>query len=272
MAPDDLDLNRGDDDVLTLREDEGSRRKWIIAAVIGLALVLGGLARWWTMDRSEPAPAAAAAAADTAPAIPEAPPVILPPLEEMDGFLRVLLGTLSSRPELSRWLATDNLIQQMAIAIDRISKGGTPASELKVLAPSGEFALSRTGRTRTIDPATFRRWDGLTETIATLDAAAMARAYRTIQPRLDDAYRALGRTDTNVDAALAVALDVLARTPVPEGPITLVEGKGATWRFADPALEGLDPAQKQIVRMGPENAARVVAKLTEIRQAVLQPE
>ena len=69
-----------------------------------------------------------------------------------------------------------------------------------------------------------------------------------------------------MDVAVQQALDVLIETPIPSGPVELVEGKGATWAFADPALERLDPAQKQLLRMGPRNAARVIETLKAVRQ------
>jgi hypothetical protein len=59
-------------------------------------------------------------------------------------------------------------------------------------------------------------------------------------------------------------------TPIPEGPVRLVEGKGATWAFADPALERLDPAQKQLLRMGPENAARIIDTLRQVQRQLQQ--
>ena len=40
------------------------------------------------------------------------------------------------------------------------------------------------------------------------------------------------------------------------------------YEFADPNLESLPDAQKQLLRMGPENQARVVAKLREIGAAL----
>jgi len=61
--------------------------------------------------------------------VPLASAPALPPLDQMDPYLRTLLRGLSTRPELAAWLATDNLIQQMALTIDRVSRG---ASEGKV--------------------------------------------------------------------------------------------------------------------------------------------
>ena len=72
---------------------------------------------------------------------PPPPPVDLPPRNQMDGFLRPLLSALSSRPELARWLATDDLIGQLAAAIDQASGGGSPARDFKVIAPAPVHAL-----------------------------------------------------------------------------------------------------------------------------------
>ena len=48
----------------------------------------------------------------------------------------------------------------------------------------------------------------------------------------------------------------------------LVHGPGASYAFADPKIEQLAPAQKQLIRMGPENLSRVRARLLEIKQAI----
>jgi hypothetical protein len=121
-----------------------------------------------------------------------------------------------------------------------------------------------------MDAASYRRYDGLAETVASIDPAAAATVYRTIRPRLNEAYVSLGRTEADVDVAVQQALEVLIATPVPSGPIRLVEGRGATWAFADPKLEALDPAQKQLLRMGPENANRVIAMLKQLQQQLRQ--
>ena len=273
MGMDDLELDRGPTPPAGPPAADDARWKWIIAGAVALALVGGGVARWWTMDRAAPtAPEAApAAAASTDVPLATSEPE-LPPLDQMDGFLRALLGTLSTRPELARWLATDNLVRQMALIIDRVASGDTPAKDLALLAPDDEFGVRGRGRSRTIDPASYSRYDGIAETIATLDAEAVARVYRTIRPRLNEAYRAMGRTTSDVDQALLAALDVLIATPVPKGSVRIVEGRGATWAFADPELESLEPAQKQLLRMGPENAARIIEKLKDVKARIQQPE
>ena len=131
-----------------------------IIAIALVALLAGGA--WWMGRRVTPA-ANASPAAVTATDVPidkpgaPAPPVNLPPLDLMDGFLRPLLAALSSRPELARWAATDDLVRQLAAAIDQAAVGGSPARDFKVIAPSSTFIAGGRGDRRTIDPASYRR-------------------------------------------------------------------------------------------------------------------
>jgi len=238
-----------------------------VVAITGLALGAAG-AWWWARQATPPAKPATANSTEEVltPDADAARP--LPPLDQMDTFLRALLGTLSSSPELARWLTTDDLIRQMANGIDRIANGASPASELSVLKPKGAFAASQRRNEITLDPASYHRYDLLAALVSSLDAHAVAEAYRTIRPRLDEAYRHLGRTEAGIDTAVATALDRLIETPEPRDPIRLVHGPGASYAFADPALEHLMPIQKLLIRMGPENLNRVHARLLEIKQAI----
>lgn len=253
-------------------EAPSSRRMIISIALVGL--LLGGLgAWWWARDRGNAAPVTTAANSGTEAVItPESPASRpLPPLGQMDTFLRALLGALSTRPELARWLTTDDLIRQMAHAIDRVSRGFSPAADVPVLQPPGPFDPAGPRTEMIIAPASYRRYDGLATLVSSVDARAVADAYHIIQPRLDQAYRGLGRSEGSVDAAVHVALQLLIDTPSISGPVPIVQGKGATYAFADDRLESLRPVQKQLVRMGPENAARVQARLREIKEAIETP-
>jgi Protein of unknown function (DUF3014) len=271
MPVDDLELDRDGVTPQPLTPAPArSWNPWLVGAAVVLAVAGGALARWWTLP-SPPREAPATTGRPVASTdVPLDPAAHLPPLDQMDPYLRTLLGALSARPELAAWLATDDLIYQAAWTIDRVSRGNSPASELRVLAPKDEISTARAGRTRRLTEASYQRYDGLAETLASVDAGAVATAYRTIRPRLNEAYKSLGQTESSVDVAVQQALDLLIATPIPNGPIVLIEGKGATWAFADPALEALPAAQKHLLRMGPRNASKVVQALVQVRQR-LQP-
>ena len=239
----------------------------VIIGIVGLAV--GAVAAWWWIQsRRAPAPAAITADRGTAAAVAVADDAArpLPPLDQMDTFLRALIGALSSHPDLVRWLATDDLIRQIANGIDRVSRGQTMARELPTLRLKNDFVVGRRGRDTVIDPNSFRRYDSFATLVESLDARAVADTYRTIQPRLAEAYRALGRSESTVDDAVQTGLQLLIDTPVPTEPIVVVPGRGATYAYANPQYEALTPVQKQLLRMGPTNAGRIQARLREIKK------
>jgi hypothetical protein len=272
LDPDDRPLER-----TTIPEPgvEATRPAGRYLAVIALVGLAAGAAAawWWAHAQRSPAPAATVSPQSTDAIVPAPsdPARTLPPLGQMDTFLRALIGGLSAHPDVVRWLSTDGLIQQMANGVDRVSRGQTPARELPAFRPDGEFRIVRRGRNITIDPESFRRYDVLAALVQSLDARAVADAYRTIRPRLDEAYRGLGRAEGGVDDAMRVALQQLIDTPLPAEPIAVVPGRGATYAFADPKFEGLTGAQKQLLRMGPANAERVQARLREFKRALETP-
>lgn len=234
------------------------------------ALLLGGLGAWWWAGRGVPPQNQPTGVASTEGVVtPDSDAArALPPLGQMDTFLRALVGALSSNPTLARWLATDDLIRQMAVAIDRVSRGQSPAKNLAVLRPRDVIVITGQRQQMTIDPQSYRRYDSLTAAVMSLNPKGAADAYRTIQPRLEEAYRALGTSENTVDEAVIVALQVLIATPDVRDPIRVVPGKGATYAFADPRLEALPPIQKQLIRMGPANAAAINDRLREIADAI----
>jgi len=59
-------------------------------------------------------------------------------------------------------------------------------------------------------------------------------------------------------------------TPVADGNV-LVVYKGALNAFANPRLEDLTAAQKQLLRMGPRNARVIQGKLGEIAAVLGMP-
>ena len=240
----------------------------LMPIAIGAAVIVAllGAGAWWLWRAPAPTNAAPAAVTATEASIAAPPPpVALPPLDEMDAFLRPLLQALSNRPELVRWLATDDLVRQLAAAIDQASQGDNPSSGFKELAPRSRMAVSRRNNRRLIDPASYRRYDGLVATVTSIDASAVARVYKTIRPRLNEAYQNMGHPGGDVDTAVRQALDILLNTPVVKGPVMLVEGSGARWAYEDENLEGLTPTQKQLIRMGPAHTDAMLVWLRALK-------
>lgn len=81
------------------------------------------------------------------------------------------------------------------------------------------------------------------------------------------AHAELGEGARTFHTALRDGLRRLAETPVPDGPIAVI-ARGGVYAFADARLEALSPAQKLLLRSGPDNARRVQAQLAAIAAAI----
>ncbi|HEX2464478.1 MAG TPA: DUF3014 domain-containing protein [Thermoanaerobaculia bacterium] len=252
-----------------------------IATLIAAALVV---AFWLMSRRVEPPAPGTVASEEASPAAPEAAgdeprrsvelEAPLPPLDESDALVRELVGGLSSNPALATWLGNPNLVRAFAAAVENTSLGQTPSPNLSFLRPREKYrAVERSGADGpelVPDPASYRRYDLVTAVFTSLDPQATADVYRRLHGLVQEAYADLGYPDENVDHALATAFETLLQTPLPATAPPL-ERHLETYHYVDPRLEALQPAQKQLLRMGPENAARVQDQLRRLAAALDLP-
>lgn len=242
-------------------------RTWLAVPVI---LAIGGVLWYFAFlrppaeERVAPGPQRISTPSAGAPRASAEPgeEIVLPPLDESDAIVRDLVAKLSSHPRVAAWLTTDGLIRNFAVTVVNIADGRTPAQHLKKVAPSGAFQVRQDGHRIYLDPRSYARYDGHAEAVGALDAQGTARLHATLKPRIEEANRELG-TGADFDAVFERAIVSLLRTPVVEGDI-LLQADSVAYRFADPALESLTHAQRQLLRMGPRNQRIVQGKLREI--------
>ena len=237
-----------------------------LVAFCGLLFAL-----WFYRSRPEtpPAQTVAGPAAPSAPphAVGNEPPTTLPALADLDAFARGLLSPLLTSAAGQTWLTTDHLAEQFTAIVQGVAEGRAPTRMLARLRPSAPFRVTTKGDRTIIDPQSYERYNAIADAAGALDAAGAAHAYKTLLPRLNEAYAQLGIQDSTLDAALQRALVVLLSTPVPSGDVA-VAPSGGTYVFADPTLEALTPAQKLLIRTGPANARRIQAQLAAIATAL----
>jgi hypothetical protein len=233
----------------------------IVLALVVLLAAAGGYVLW--RGRTAPPQAANAQPADKVQVRQETTQVPLPPLEGTDALVRELVGRLSAHPVVAAWLATDRLIVNFVVVTGRIADGQAPVAELKAIGPVGApFRVRSSAQGATIDPSSYRRYDRYAQAVAAIDAQGAARVYQTLKPRIDEADRNFGGSG-NFDPELERAIVELLKVPVIEGDVAL-RTAGIGYAFADPKLEGLSRAQKQLLRMGPQNVRAIQGKLREI--------
>ena len=246
----------------------------LVTAAVLMAIGVGWLG-YLAFRRPPPAPAPPPTAAPPAPAPTEPAPATtpapeLPSLDQSDAFVRDLAKGLSRHPQLAVWLATAGLVRMLVAVVDNVAEGETPAPHLRFLAPrQGLRVIERRGRIY-IDPHSGEGYDAFADAVASLDTAETARAFRILEPLFNAAYRELGHPrgafPRAVDRAIAALLDV----PVLQGDVRVVAVVRATvvYEFADKQLEALTPAQKQLLRMGPDNVRKMQGKLRDIATAL----
>ena len=249
---------------------------WPIVAAAGLVAVLIALAifGWYSRRSRSVPPQTSASPVPKPPADRRQAPlggpgddIDVPPLGETDALVRLLVGRLSTHPAVASWLTTDGLIRSATVTVQNVAAGQTPARHLRRLAPQTGFTVrEETGETL-MDPRSHQRYNRAADAVASLDTPGTARLYSTLKPRVEEAFAELGSPDTRFDATLERAIVVLLETPVVEGDVRLVT-RGALYAYADPRLENLSPAQKQLLRTGPRNTRLIQAKLREIAGAL----
>ena len=261
---------------------EDRRRRRIRLAVIGAVVTLTAVGAFFYFlrrgDGRLPAPplpswletpgAEAPATATPAPPTPTPAPTLTPAADEtLDELVRRVVAGLSSHPQVVKLLATPGLVRRFVVSVDNVAEGKSPRQNLIALDPRDDFAVSQRGGRIFVSPKSYERYDAVADAIESIDVDGVAAAFAELEPRLDQEYRELGYPNRRFREVLASALERLERVPVPSEKVEL-RAKVKSYRFADPKLEELAPAEKHLVRMGPENAKRVQAKLRELRTAL----
>jgi hypothetical protein len=253
-------------------DDGGSRRWWLIALV--LVALVGAIAYW--MTRAKPSDPAAAAPSPTAtseraPRTEAEPvePIELPELDASDALVSRLVSALSSNPRLAGLLAGDDLVRRFTVAMVNISEGQAARAHLKPLEPAEPFTVRRVGSDLVPAAKSYDRYDTVATVISSLDTEGTVRLYRQLEPLIDQAFADLGYPGRDFDEVLVASLDHLIATPVVDDDVELVE-KVEVYTYADPKLEALSPAQKQLLRTGPENMRKIQATLRALRRALTQ--
>ena len=122
-----------------------------------------------------------------------------------------------------------------------------------------------------ISPGNSARYAAYVRIAQAVNAPKLVDAYVRFYPLFQRAYEELGYPKGYFNDRLIETLDDLLAAPDIKGPIKLTQPK-VMYEFADPALEARSAGQKIMIRMGGENAARVKAKLREIRHEVTRRE
>ena len=202
------------------RRPAGSAGK--VAGVVALLVLAGGLA-WWIFRPGEEADPPVtftpeATQPETAPALPSAPPLELPELSASDAFIREVVSRLSSHPQLAAWLVPDDLVHRFVGAVVDLAGNSTPAEHVRHLTPTQGFSTQQSGERTVISDNSFRRFDLLAATAASLDTRGTAELHVQLLPLMEEAYAELGIPDFTFAETVRLAVNNLLAVQLPDGP------------------------------------------------------
>ena len=251
-----------------------------IIGVAALIFVLAATGVYYLRSRhqpstAEPTPAAAPATASEpgiAHPLPEgsgnaAAAAPLPELADSDAPLRDALSQVSSADAVKDFLVPQDLIRKIVVTIDNLPRQKVAVEKRPANPAGGTFLAEGDELHATLDQRNFERYKPMIAVVQKLDAQQLGALYIHYYPLFQQSYQNLGYPNGYFNDRLVEVIDNLLATPEPKEPIELVR-PNVMYIYADPALEKRPAGQKLLIRMGPENAKAIKAKLRELRAVI----
>lgn len=216
---------------------------------------------------TEPEPVAEPEQVVATPVEPEVV-VPLPALDESDAELAEALLALNWKAGLAALFNREEMIRNLVVTVDNIAQGQLVAGHPVLVKPADGYRVQPVAEGRYLTAADnssrYEPYLQLLESVPPRQVLALKRRY---QPLLDQAFAELGYPDLTFDQRLRQAIAVLLSTPqVPAG--AELSRPSVMYTYADPKLEQLPEAQKQVLRLSAEQQQRFKALLTTYQQAL----
>jgi hypothetical protein len=194
----------------------------------------------------------------------------LPPIAESDADFAAALTELVGANTVGAQLVRENVIRNLVVTVDNLPRQKL-AVERRPAKPTPGQALTEGdadfGEVTTLSVQSYARYVPFVKAVQAADGKQLAALYVHWYPLFQKAYEDLGYPDKHFNDRLLVAIDDMLKAPDVQGPVRLVRPR-VFYEYADPALESRSAGQKLLIRMGPENAGRIKAKLRELRAEV----
>lgn len=178
-----------------------------------------------------------------------------------------IIASLKAEEQPVEPIQSEQLIRDAVIFVDNVRNGVVVRDAVPVAGPKGDFRVLEQDDKIYIDPRSYDRYNSMVDWFVSLDVEVLESLLERYQPLVEEALAEIGYPDTTPETVLVDAIDVLMATPS-VGTVIELNDHSVMYRYADPALEALPDAQKQMLRLGPDNMRRVKLKLDALRTAL----
>lgn len=187
-----------------------------------------------------------------------------PPIDASDAALEAGLRALFAGGTLTAIVEPRDFVRHVVATVDNLPRRSLFAAKMPVKPVPGPFQTTFATSGLAIADANAARYTAYVRVLELVDAAKVVALYERHYPLFEQAYRELGYPSGHFNDRLVEAIEVALATPQVAPPLRVVQPK-VYYEYVDRGLETLPSAQKLMLRMGPENAAMVKARLIEIR-------
>jgi len=196
---------------------------------------------------------------------PEVASEPLPSLNSSDSFVIARLAAMERGASLLRVLAPEDLIRKFVVFVTNVAEGELPLLEYPLRRLDTDFVVTEIDTNLfEMANATHRRFDPLIDILVALDPQQGVSVYRALRPLFQEAYAEIGYQGS-FDAVLVQAIDRILNAPAETGPYQLIK-PSVMYLYAESRIEDLTPVQKQLIRLGPENTAKLKSVLPAYRE------
>ena len=167
-------------------------------------------------------------------------------------------AALTSNPLFQKLLSQDSTLKLLVRLLDAVANGESPAGMLSFV---GDFPKFQAGRNAdgylAATNATNGRFSRFIDAVTSIPPADAARWYRQAEPKMQEILYAMGYQELSMRQLVTNAFTVILQIPEFSFDPELVPRGAEIFEYQDPIFQGLNDAQKLIVRQGPENCAKI---------------
>jgi hypothetical protein len=264
----------------------------VTLALVGAALLIAVLF-WLYVQRSTELPAPVAQTPPVQAVVEAPPPAPAASVPELPAepapapasaavaagtSLQDLLVQLLGRKTVLSMLQTDDFARRCVATIDNLGRDKSSARLWPVNPTPGRFSVRAGADGTRIAPDNSLRYTPFVLMVEALDTSSALAAYSYLYPQLQRAYEELGFPGRSFHRRLVEVIELLLATPDLAQPARMVlpvinspvqpARPWVMYEFEDPAHAARPAGQRLLLRMGPENARRLKARLRDFHQAL----
>jgi len=192
----------------------------------------------------------------------------LPALADSDAYVQAQLAPLFARSALDEWLKDERIVERIVVTVNSLDGDSIALRFWPVKHLEGLPAITSEGDVMRWSAVNSLRYKPVVELLTGVRPQRLAGAYFRNHELFQQAYDRLGVEPQHFNDRLVNVVDHLLGAPTIEPGFRVKQPK-VLYEFADPDLEAESWGRKVLMRMGPDNAARVKDWLQRLREELV---